>query len=171
MADLIKNIICNWTTYKGTHCRMNINHNHDHTHKCSSKFCTLHNELIQDFQIINNSDELCETFEEIKIVPRSYKHIKSVMASMDNEDDNVDVYMAGGHIEEANIANSDYIILLSDNCRYYYKPVKGHPKAKDLKIILKRYCQNESIINVRDIKYCEDCYKKLKNVPRISVVR
>jgi hypothetical protein len=158
-------IICNWSTYN-THCRRNIKH----TDKCINKFCSLHKELMEEYKKFNDSDELCETFQEIKIVPRSYKHIKSVMSSINNEDDTVQVYMSGGLIEDADITCSEYIELLSDNCRYYYNPRKGQNKVKDLKVILKRYCDNNCIVSVGDIKYCENCYKKLKNVPKLSVI-
>jgi len=169
MVD-IASIICNWSTYKGSHCRRNIHQNDvKDKDKTPSRYCILHKDLIVDYKKITE-EELCETFEEIKIVPRSYKHIKSVMASMDNEDDIVEVFMTGGSIEEADISNNGYIILVSDNCKYYYESKKGSKNAKDLKIILKRYCKNNCVVSVSDIKYCEECYKKLKNVPKISVI-
>lgn len=163
----ITNIICNWSSYNGSHCRRNINHNDN---KCINRFCTLHKELLNDYTKLNEIDELCETFEEIKIVPRSYKHLKSVMSSINNDDDIVDIYMKGGFVEEGDISNNSYIVLLSDNCKYYYADKKGQNKAKDIKVVLKRYCENNCTVGVRDIKYCEDCYKKLKNVPRLTVL-
>jgi len=169
MTD-IKDIICHWSSYTGSHCRRNINH----TEKCPSSFCKLHQELIEEYKLIKSSkdseNDLCETFEEFKIVPRSFKHVRSVMASLNNEDEKVDVYMPGGLIEEAEIQQS-YIMLLSDSCKYYYIAKKGEHKAKDLKIILRRHCPNNCIVCIGDTKYCEECYRKLKNVPRISVLR
>ena len=134
------------------------------------KFCNLHRELIAGYSLIKD-DDLCETFKEIRVTPRSHKHIKTIMAAMGNEDDIVQVYLSGGSIEDANISNSDFIILDSDNSKFYYNPKRGQNKAKDLKIILKEYCKNNSIVLYSGIKYCEECYKRLKDVPRISLVR
>ncbi len=160
-------IICDWTTYKGTHCKKIITHDlksHD------LKFCDLHRDLILEYSRIKE-DELCETFKEIKITPRSHKHIKSVMAGLNNDDDNVQVYLAGGSIEEADITNLDYILLDSDNSKFYYNPKRGQRRSKDLKIILREFCQNNSIIKCNNSKYCEECYKKnIKDAPRISCI-
>jgi len=153
-------IVCDWSTYKGSHCKKIVN---------GTKFCDLHNDLINSYSKIC-CDDFCETFKEIKIVPRSYKHIKAIMSGMKNEDDIVQVYLAGGSIEEADISNMDFIVLNSDNSKFFYLPKRGQNKAKDLKIILRDYCQNNSVISLKGVKYCEECYKKLKDVPRISII-
>ena len=92
------------------------------------------------------------------------------MASIKNEDNIVQVYLAGGLIEDADISNIDFITLNSDNSRFYYFPIRGQNRAKDLKIILREYCQHLSIVNCRGNNYCEECYVKLKDVPRISCI-
>jgi hypothetical protein len=161
-------IICSWSTYKGNHCKKIISIC-DNV-KQSIRFCPLHRELMAEYLRLKE-DELCETFKEIKIVPRSNKHLKTVMNSLENEDDKVDVYMAGGSIEEADISNIDYIVLDSDSSRFYYNPKRGQKKAKDLKIILREHCRNNSVVSFDNIKYCEDCYKKcMKDSPRISLI-
>lgn len=164
MNQNMQEIICNWSSYNGSHCRRNIN---------NAKFCIMHKKLIEDFNLLDDSqDNLCETSEEIKIVPRNFRHLKCIMLGLQNEDTRVDVYMAGGLIEEADISNEDFIVLLSDSCRYYYyPPSKSDKNARDLKIILKKHCPNNCVVSVRSIKYCEECYKKLKNVPRLSVLQ
>lgn len=167
-------IICNWTTYKGSHCKRTIsineiNNKDDIQLICNLKFCGLHRELIIDYEKLNG-DEMCDIFKEIKLVPRSQKHIKTIMKSLNNEDDIVEVYLAGGSIEEADISNIDYITLISDDSHFYYSPKRGQNRTKDLKIILKEYCKNNSLVNFSGTKYCEECYRKMKDVPRISLI-
>lgn len=165
----VLSVICHWSTYHGTHCRRTI---HKHNFKNKGNLCSLHKDLMVDYEWLKNSDELCETTKEIKIIPRSYKHIKNVMNKMGKTDDDcVDVYMAGGSIEEAYIGNENYIELVSDNSRYYYNYHKGQYKSKDLKIILKEYCPDDAVICARGTNYCEKCYKKVKNVPKFFVVK
>jgi hypothetical protein len=166
--DKMSRVICDWTTYKGSHCKKIIRGDIDD--KKSLKFCDLHRDLIVEYLRIKDPEELCETFKEIKVVPRSYKHIKTIMSSLGNEDDAVQVYLSGGCIEEADISNDDYITLNSDNSRFYYSPKRGQNRAKDLKVILREYCQHISVIYHGETKYCEECYKKLKDVPRISLI-
>jgi hypothetical protein len=172
-------IICEWTTYKGSHCKKIVgnkdNNNNNNPHNsCNDKlFCDLHRDLINMYLKIEESElesELCETFKEIKLVPRSHKHIKSIMSSIGNEDDEVQVYLSGGSIEDADITNTDCIILKSDNSKFYYSPERGQNKAKNLKIILREYCQHNCLVNYDGMKYCEECYKKLNDVPRISLI-
>ncbi len=163
-------MLCSWTTYKGggNHCKKLVSD--FETDKQSIRFCNLHRELICEYsKIEEDSNELCETYKDIKIVPRSYKHLRAVMSSFGNEDDIVEVYSSGCN-EEANISNSDYIVLNSDNSKFYYNPKRGQNKAKDLKVLLRAYCQNNCVVNFKQTKYCEECYKKIKDAPRISIV-
>jgi hypothetical protein len=166
LCDVLS-VICHWSTYHGTHCRRTINGK-------GQKLCSLHRELIEDYSkldITSDEEKYCDNFQELKVVPRNYKHIKSVMKSLDNEDNLVEVFMTGGFVEEADISEQYYITLLSDNSKYYYNAKKGDYKAKDLKVILRRYCSNDPIITARGANYCEGCYKKLKNVPKYSVIK
>ena len=163
-------IVCGWTTYKGSHCKK-IVHIDSKEDKFLIKFCNLHRELMAEYQKIKDwEEELCEIFKEIRVTPRSHKHIKTIMESISNEDDIVQVYLSGGSIEDADITNIDYILLDSDNSKFYYSPKRGQNKAKDLKVILKDYCKNKAVIYFSGTKFCEECYKKLKDVPRISLV-
>jgi len=172
-------ILCDWTTYKGSHCKKiinyeyNDNNNDKKNHKHSSRFCDLHRDLITRYTKISKEElgdeELCAIFKEIKVTPRSYKHLKTVMSNIGNEDNRVQIYLAGGYIEDADISNVDFIVLDSDNSRFYYTPQKGQNKAKDLKVILREYCQQPCLVNFNGLKYCEECYKnKIKDAPRIS---
>ncbi len=163
-------VICDWTTYKGSHCKRIISncYREDDNSKQLRGFCSLHQNLIAQYSKIEDKDELCETFKEIKITPRSYKHIKAIMTSLNNDDDIVQVYLTGGSIEEADLTNTDFIVLNSDNSKFFYTPKRGQNKAKDLKIILREFCQHNCVVSYSGTKYCEDCYKKLKDVPRIS---
>lgn len=164
-------IICAWSTYKGSHCKKIISNSNskNSTELGLFKFCNLHRELIIDYSKVKNND-LCETFREIKVIPRSYKHIKSIMNSMNNEDDNIQVYLSGGSVEDANISNSDYIVLDSDSSKFFYNPLRGQNKAKDLKIIFRDYCKNTSVVSLGSQLLCKECYEKLKDVPRISLI-
>jgi hypothetical protein len=165
-------IVCGWTTYKGNHCKKIVTIDEDTAGgktKCSIRFCNLHRELMAEYSRIVD-EELCETFKEIKVIPRSHKHIKSVMSSIGNEDDIVQVYLSGGCIEEADITNTDYIVLNSDNSRFYYAPKRGQNRAKDLKVILREYCQHNAVVGYNGNRYCEECYRKIRDVPRISLI-
>jgi len=153
--------ICAWTTYKGNHCKKTSTGS-------EGKFCLVHCELIKEYSKVKT--ELCETSKEIKVEPRNKKHLKTIMKQLNNEDDIVQVCLAGGSIEEAHIDNVDYILLDSDNSRFYYRPERGQYRAKNLKVILRSYCENHSTVKVGNVHYCEECYKKLKDVPRISLV-
>lgn len=159
-------LICDWTTYKGNHCKKLLSYEDE---KSAFMFCDIHRDVILRYSK-SNVDELCEKFTDIKVSPRSYQHLRSVMNSLNNEDDTVQVYLAGGLTEEADISNEYYISLNSDNSRFYYNPKRGQRKSEDLKIMLRKYCQNNSIIKYDGICYCEECYKNLKDVPRISLV-
>ncbi len=160
-------MICNWTTYRGNFCKKII-------HEPDTKFCVLHHQLINEYlKVVNKTNEdvlFCDTFKEIKVVPRNHRHIKSVMKSINNEDDRVQVYLTGGLIEDADIGNTDYIVLDSDSSKFYYDAKKGQNRAKDLKIVLRSFCQNDAVINFRNKIYCKECYEKLKDVPRISLI-
>ena len=92
------------------------------------------------------------------------------MKKICNEDDKVDVYIKGGYPEEADISNKEYVLLLADNTKYYYTAKRGQTKAKDLRVMLRYFCSNDSVIMIKDVKYCEECYKKLKNVPNLSLI-
>lgn len=174
----MQQIICGWTTYKGSHCKKIVSIDSDDITikegkdiKQCIRFCNLHRELITEYQSLKEDDgSLCETFKEIRVTPRSYKHIKTIMESMQNDDDVVQVYLSGGSIEDANITNTDYILLDSDNSRFYYNPKRGQNKTKDLKVILNNHCKNNAIVHFAGTKYCEECYRKLKDVPRISLI-
>ncbi len=168
-------VVCDWTTYKGSHCKKiisgTIDDYNDDECKQLHRFCDVHRDLIVGYSRITETGEqdLCETFKEIKINPRSHKHIKSIMNSLNNDDDTVQVYLVGGSIEEADITNTDYIVLNSDNSRFYYIPKRGQNRAKDLKIILRDFCQHNCTVSYGGTKYCEECYRKnLKDAPRIS---
>ena len=115
--------------------------------------------------------------KKFRVIPRSQKHLYVVMTGLgyevdeDREPPLIDVYMPGGLIEEANIFHPNYIMLMSDSCKYYYAPKTGDRKAKDLKIILRKHCTGTGVVEYNEMKYCEECYKKIKNVPRISVLK
>jgi hypothetical protein len=164
----INAVICNWSTYKGTHCRRNILPT-----KCPGKinFCAMHVILIKDFTRMSDPGILCDTFADIKLVPRSYAHIKSVMKEISNEDNIVDVF-CGGSSERAKITKN-YILILSDSSKYYYtdhKSNEGNYKARNLKLLLKKYCDGISVIKYNEVQYCEECYKKTKTLPKISLI-
>lgn len=160
--------ICNWSSYKGDICKKIVMHNN---------YCDIHCEMIKKFKYIHDDSEglMCETFKTIKIIPRSHKHLITIMNNHGYTDEEyteyVQVYLNGGSIEDADISNEDYIMLVSDDSQFYYKPVKGAYKANSLKVILNDYCKHSAIINYNDSNYCEECYKKLKGVPKVSLIK
>jgi hypothetical protein len=91
------------------------------------------------------------------------------MESIDNYDDYVTVIVNGGQ-EEADISNTDYILLMSDDARFYYNPKIRQNKAKNLKVILRSCCKDLGIINFDNKTMCKECYEKNKDYPRISLL-
>ncbi len=78
----------------------------------------------------------------------------------------------GNLTEEANISDKQFIKVLSDDTEYYYDSNdKTKKKVQSLKVVLKKFCQNDAVVNARGGKYCEECYKKLSNVPKLSVIK
>lgn len=167
-------VICHWSTYNGTHCRGTIATGGKLQ---KQSLCKLHKELIKEYTITpktpnpKDSNILCDHTQDLKVSPRSYVQLMSIMKSLGIEDTyTVDIQLQGGLIEEADITNEEYILLVSDNAKYMYSPKKGERKAKDLKIMFRKFCGKNSVIFTRECNYCEDCYKKLKNVPKLAVV-
>jgi hypothetical protein len=160
----VKDEYCDWKTVDGKRCRKQCS-----GYKNDYKFCNVHIKIINDYEYKESTDT-CETYKDIKIIPRSNKQVHYFMQKQNNEDDIVEVMFAGGAIEEADITNREYISLVADDERFYYNPDRGDRKAKELRIIAKDYCKNESCVIYNDTRYCEDCYKKLKGVPKISLI-
>lgn len=167
-------VICNWSTYTGTQCRRNIDH--ENNDDVIIPLCSIHKLMMTKYQLVFQSVqdcELCDTSEEFKVEPRSYRHLRTIMNSLHNEDDKVEVYMPGGSTEEADISNPDYITLLADNTRYYYSKIKNTRRAETLKILLMKYCNNPAVVDIDGKKYCEHCYRTScpKNSPKLSVLK
>jgi ribosomal protein L33 len=162
---LIKNEICDWTTNGDKHCKKNSVSIHR-----DNKYCNLHHKFISDYEVDDDTDDLCETFVNIKVIPRSYKQVEYFMKSIDNEDTIVDIMFPGGCIEEGDISNKEYITLLSDDSRFFYIHNRGEYKTKDMKLILRKFCKNPGKITVDNTKYCEECYKKTKNAPKFALI-
>lgn len=162
----VKDEICDWITYDNKQCKR-------HSVACHGdyKFCKLHKKMLNDYKINNDSEELCESYKKVKIIPRSYKHIKYFMRDIDNEETIVNICFPGGCTEEADISNDEYILLLSDDSKYYYKYERGDLKAKDLRLLLKKYCKNNGKINIDGVIYCKDCYKNIKNSPKLHLIK
>lgn len=165
--DDILSVICHWVTYKGTHCNRTVERNEK-----KFKLCKLHNELSREYLPVIIG--LCEVSETIKIVPRSYKHLKSVMKQMQYDQDEIEIQMKNttGELKEEAIILENCIKILSDDMEYYFNARKDQKSAKNLKVVLKKFCPNTtSIIKTREKEYCEECYMKLQNVPKISVIK
>lgn len=176
-------VICHWTNYQGTHCRRTI--------QKDSILCPMHMSLVADYSNVvqpdNDEDEpiLCDSHEFIKIPPRSFKHIKKIQQQLGSDDDIVQVIVKGstGDItEDADISNQHYIKLDSDDTMYYYKPrgltqeekkngTQKQKSASDIKVVFKKMCPNLAVVCARDENLCESCYKKLKNIPKLSVIK
>lgn len=156
--------ICEWVTNNEKCCK-----------KPSSvfvnghKFCSKHEYLVKNFNICEDQ-EICDTYSNIKLVPRSYEQVKFFMKSVKNQDNTVDVYVSKGCIEEGDISDKTCITLTSDDCNFYYTPKRGENKAKNLRILLRNYCSKKCDIIVEDVKYCKECYEKLKNAPIFSLI-
>ncbi len=161
----IKEEICDWVTQDNRRCRKgSVASVGDH------KFCKIHKRNIKEFCINENTEEFCDFYKNLKIIPRSHKQIKHIMKENDNEETIVDVQFPGGCVEQADITESGFILLLSDNSKYFYKPQRGDLKAKDLKVLIRKYCKNSGTIEMNEEKYCEDCYKKNKNNPKLYLI-
>lgn len=162
----VRDEICDWISCSGKRCKkQSLSMYGDY------KFCKLHKKMIKDYVLNEETEELCDSFMDIKIIPRSHKQIKYFMKEIDNEEIIVKVLFPGGCKEEADISENEYISLLSDDSRYYYKHERGYLKARDLRLLLRKYCKNDGIIEINGTKYCEECYKKNKNSPKIELIQ
>ncbi len=163
----MQQVICAWTSYKGGFCKKIIVADP----KRSVSFCTLHTEMSLKYSKVTGRNDQCETWKDIKVSPRSYRHIRSLMENMGYDDeDSIQVVFPGGSVEDANISNIDYICIDSDESKFYYNFVKGQKRTNSLKVLLRSFCKNEALISFGGVKYCEECYKKMKDVPRISLI-
>lgn len=162
----VRDEICDWISCDGKRCKKQSTSTYG-----DYKFCKLHKKMIKDYVVDEETEDLCDSFVNVKIIPRSHKQIVYFMKQIDNEETTVEVLFPGGCVEEADISESEYISLLSDDSRYYYKYERGDLKAKDLRLLLRKYCKNNGIIEIDGTKYCEDCYKKNKNYPKLDMIQ
>lgn len=160
----LSNEMCDWNTNNGGRCRKNCV-----DYVGENKYCGVHTKLITDYEK-EREENRCETYKNTKIIPRSKKQLEYIMGKNNNEDTIVEVIFPGGAVEEADISDPDYIFLLSDNTRFYYNGPKGERKSKELKIISRDHCKNESCVIFNDTRYCEECYRKIKNAPKLKLV-
>lgn len=146
--------VCEWYGYRNTRCRLNC--------VKSQKFCKLHIEYLKDFNVYpEDTEELCGTYRDVKIKPRSYKHLKGVMSMLGISERFIQVKTPCNDMEEeADISNQDYIEMTMDNSRYYYANIKGELKARDLRLLFKEYCDEKAKVNVRGTVFCSKCYTK-----------
>jgi hypothetical protein len=166
----MEDVICSWSTYKNTHCRRNINFIKNKT----NRLCKEHCEHIKQFKIIDDCTEAntCSRQDTHKIVPRSYKHLKLVMDQYNIYDDIVIAHTDSNNIdEEADITNEHYINILTDDTKYFYEKIKNEKNVCELKLVLTHFCNNKAVVNYMGVDYCEECYKKILNVPKLSILK
>jgi hypothetical protein len=169
---MLKQGTCEWITHGKKNCTKSNNleiHN-------GYKFCNTHKKNVMNYQVYVKDDEerRCGTFENIKLIPRSFAHVDYFMKSVNNGRDDydtvVDICLSKGCIEEGDISNKNYISMTSDDCHFFYEPERGQDKSKSLRILLSKYCKNDCKIIFNDENYCGECYDKLKNVPKFSLL-
>ncbi len=148
---------CQWVSTSNKKCSKNT----------TSKLCAFHANLLDG--CILQGDVPCDIYEEIKFTPRSYKHLIHIMETNNNVGDYVDACVKGECIEEADISNSDFILMLSDDVKFYYESIRGERKAKDLRIIIRKCCPEKAKVKHKNKNYCTTCYNKLKNAPSIDL--
>lgn len=156
--------ICEWSTNNEKTCKKQ-----SEVFMNGRKFCNKHKICLENFNV-HVGDEICDTYSNIKLIPRSYEQVKYFMESVKNEDDTVDVYVSKGCIEEGNISDKRCITLTTDDSNFYYKPKRGESNAKNLRILLRNYCNKKCEIIIENVKYCKECYEKIKNVPKFSLL-
>lgn len=167
MEDNIEDVICSWSTYKNTHCRRNINFIKNKT----NRLCKEHCEHIKHFKLIVDEDT-CSKQDTHKIIPRSYKHLRLVMEQYKLYDDIVIAHTDTNNIdEEADITNENYITILTDDTKYFYDKIKNEKHVSELKLVLTHFCNNKPVVCYMGNNYCEDCYKKILNVPKLSILK
>jgi hypothetical protein len=108
---------------------------------------------------------MCENSEDKKLVPLSKFLVYKSLKQADIEDDIVEVSISGAKNTkiDANISNDDYIELVDDGSKYYYKPTKGQLKAKDLKVYYFKFCSNIATTKYMYGICCKDCYHTIKS--------
>jgi ribosomal protein L24 len=155
---------CEWVTNEDKICKKQSS-----VYVNGHKFCSKHQKHVENFKTVDDN-EICDTYSNIKLIPRSYEQVKYQMKKIKNEDNTVDIYVSKGCIEEGDVSEKEHITLLTDNCNFYYAPTRGQKNAKTLRILLRSFCGKKCEITVDDTKYCKECYGKLKNVPKIELL-
>lgn len=147
--------VCKWYSHKGTHCRLNTLE--------FSEFCKIHSMyLSKTFKKFNEKQkEECSASSDVKIIPRSFNHVKEIMKKLGYDDPTVSVKVKGNDIiEDCNIENEEYIELDMDKTKYYYIKKKGLKNVGDLRLIFKDFCGHNADYVVDNTNYCEKCYIK-----------
>lgn len=158
MSDL-----CRWGTYNHNYCKKNAPE--------YRFFCKLHEQMAEKFRF--NNMNICGSSEDVHIEARSYKHVIWSLTSLGIDDLRVQVIKKNQihYVEDASIENEEYILMDSDDSKYYYKPTKkDHKKTTGIFIVCKKYCKNRSFVRYESSLLCEECYSKLKNVPNAKIL-
>lgn len=156
--------LCRWGTYKYNYCKKHV--------LDGEFFCKTHEQMAEKFSLQCDED-ICGSSEDVHIEARSYKHVVWSLNSLGIDDLRVQVMKKTQkhHIEDASIENEDYILMDSDDTKYYYKPTeKDHKKTTGIFVVCKKYCKNQSVVCYEGINLCTECYSKIKNVPNTQIL-
>ncbi len=178
--DNLFNTICHWSTYNNTQCRHNI---------ISGGLCKNHKHIFndKDYELICE-DELCENYSILECSIRSYNHLIALLTSVGLSEDstfNVKYKSKTSIVETAIIEeeNHEYVLLNEEKFYFEKKKIKNIKYVSSLIFHGKEYCKNKSVVIYRggyelgektlsrEIKLCEDCYRKIKNVPKYNVLK
>ena len=151
-------VICNWSSNTGSHCRRTV---------VKEGFCKMHEELVKEYK--SPSQKFCDSGKIHKFRPRSKKHImaKLLECGEDQEASMITVIVEGSQ-ENGIIDNEDYIRLDSDDTKLRYTNIQDMRK---IMVLIEEFCDEPPVVKYNDKNYCECCFKKLKNVPKLTVIK
>jgi len=114
-------------------------------------YCPYHTSLSTDFDI--SEAKMCSSSYVTEFVPVSYEQTKNILTvNHINIKDHQRVVKP--HKTMADLSDPEYIIL-DDGTMYNYGK-----ESKKIKLSIRTYCNNKSLIKYKDQLYCKICYEK-----------
>ncbi len=114
-------------------------------------YCPYHTSLSTDFDICEG--KMCSSSCMTEFVPVSYEQTKNILAvNHINIKDHQRVVKP--HKTTADLSEPEHIIL-DDGTIYNYGK-----ESKKIKLSIRSYCNNKSLIRYKDQYYCNICYEK-----------
>ncbi len=129
-------------------------------------YCPYHTSFSTDFDIIEG--KRCSSSCMTEFVPVSYEQTKNIL-TVNHININERQRVVKPYKTMANLSEPEHITLDDDTVYNYGK------ESKKIKLSIKSYCNNKSLIKYKDQYYCDICYEKYLankiNGPAIITIR